>query len=505
MPRSLTGRIVLVVVLPLIAAWLAMSLALTVILASLHADATKSSLADIGQTLVVRFRNVAVDRELRTIVAEVREAVAGSGIDVHLLRADGTYADAGGAAAAALPDGSIPIAGDAVRGQTVSGVIDFTDGTPHLYAATVLRPAGAVGPRAIVLSLPDRSRAAALADLVRTLPLVLLVSAAVGLPLVLLLARSVGGPLRRLAEATADLPQGERHEPLPLEGPTEVRELTDRFNAMAEELEAARAREGALLADLRHDLRTPLTVIAGYAAALADGTAAGDQALRAARTIGDEAARLERLVDELGAVERLRRGADGLRPEPLDARDLLRGSAERFRATAASAGVELAIVEIGHGGGRGSAPGGGGGPKPSGRRGSQPASGGGQGPEVAAEPLGLVADRGAIERIMANLISNALAAAPSPGGHVWLSTTGTQEAIVLAVTDDGPGFPPGAAARAFERFFRADPARTGSGSGLGLAIVRELAAAHGGTAHAENVAPRGARVSVVLPRIPPAR
>jgi two-component system, OmpR family, sensor kinase len=104
---------------------------------------------------------------------------------------------------------------------------------------------------------------------------------------------------------------------------------------------------------------------------------------------------------------------------------------------------------------------------------------------------------------MANLISNALAAAP--GGHVWLSATGGTETVVLAVTDDGPGFPPGAAARAFERFYRADPARAGTGSGLGLAIVREFAAAHGGTAHAENVAPRGARVSVVLPRIPPAR
>jgi signal transduction histidine kinase len=494
MPRSLTGRIVLVVVLPLVAAWLAMGLALTVILASLHADATKSSLADIGQTLIVRFRNAALDQDLRAVVAEVRESVAGSGTEVQILRANGSYADVGEVPGTAAPAGPISIPPGAVRGETFSGSIPFTDGQQHFYAATVLRQTGAAGPRAIVLSRPDRSRAEAVADLVKALPLVLLMSAAVGLPLVLLLVRSVAGPLRRLTEATADLPQGDDHRPLPLDGPAEVRELTARFNAMAEELEAARNREAALLADLRHDLRTPLTVIAGFATALTDGTAAGDDAVRAARTIGDEAARLERLVDELGAVERLRRGADGLRPEPIGARELLISSAERFRAAAASAGIELAIVDNGAAGGD-----------------DRP-------PSATDEPLALVADRGALERIMANLISNALAAAPSPGGHVWLSASagpstgdgpetaaGQPPTVVFAVTDDGPGFPPGAAARAFERFFRADPARAGRGTGLGLAIVREIAAAHGGTAHAENVAPRGARVSVVLPRIPRGR
>jgi len=76
-------------------------------------------------------------------------------------------------------------------------------------------------------------------------------------------------------------------------------------------------------------------------------------------------------------------------------------------------------------------------------------------------------------------------------------------AIAFSVLDDGPGFAPGGTARAFERFYRGDPSRTGSGSGLGLSIVRELAIAHGGIAIAENLSPRGARVSVVLPVQPP--
>ena len=221
--------------------------------------------------------------------------------------------------------------------------------------------------------------------------------------------------------------------------------------------------KAALLADLRHDLRTPLTVIAGYATALEDGTASGEHALRAARAIGGEAARLERLVDELGAVERLRRGSEGLRPEALDANDLLRAAIDRFAAAAAAAGIELSIV-------------------------SDASTPDGKDPSAASAALTFVADRGAVERILANLISNALAAAPSPGGHVWLSaavagapggqagsTEAGVESLVLAVTDDGPGFPPGTAARAFERFFRADPSRhsTGIHAGLGLAIVKE--------------------------------
>jgi signal transduction histidine kinase len=73
--------------------------------------------------------------------------------------------------------------------------------------------------------------------------------------------------------------------------------------------------------------------------------------------------------------------------------------------------------------------------------------------------------------------------------------------VAIRVSDDGPGFPAGSVERAFDRFFRADPARTGPGTGLGLSIVRALARAPGGDAVAENLAPSGARVTVTLPAI----
>jgi two-component system, OmpR family, sensor kinase len=320
-----------------------------------------------------------------------------------------------------------------------------------------------------VMAVPDRSVQQALDDMLGALLIIVVVLLAVGLPSAYLLSRSVTGPMRRLAQAARDLPTQPGEKPLPVEGPTEVRVLTERFNSMAHALAATRGEETQMLANLRHDLRTPLTSIAGFAEAIADGTASGDRAAAAARTIVEEAQRLERLVGELGVVERLREGPAALRPEALDAHKMIEDAAARFQSRASAQNVSLDVAAA--------APG---------------------------EPdLAFTADRLAVERILQNLVDNALSVLPA-GGHVWLragsmTVPGRPTGVSLSVTDDGPGFPPGTTERVFERFYRADPSRTGSGSGLGLAIVRELARAHGGEAWAENVAPHGARVSVLLP------
>jgi signal transduction histidine kinase len=126
--------------------------------------------------------------------------------------------------------------------------------------------------------------------------------------------------------------------------------------------------------------------------------------------------------------------------------------------------------------------------------------------------LPFAADRLAVERILSNLVENALAAVGpavigSAARTVHLAARGARTpdgrtAVILSVSDDGPGFPPGGLEQAFDRSYRGDPSRSGPGSGLGLAIVRELARRHGGDAAAENLAPHGARVSVVLPIVP---
>jgi len=475
-PASLTGRIIAAFALLAVALWLAIGATMFVVLRGLHADATSSGLADIAQTFAVRLRGAVAAGEVRRVVNQIRGEIA-SGITIHLLAADGGVVDVG------LPDPapSVPITipSDRLVGDTLTGTAPFADGLTHDYAALVLRGPNVAGSRAILLSSVDRSGADALRDVGRSLPIVILVTILVGAPLALILSRSVARPLERLARRTSELvdPTAPAGPPLPVGGPKEVRQLTERVNAVAAELARSRTREGELLADLRHDLRTPLTVIGGYAAALGDGTATGPSAERAAAAIAEETARLERLVAQLGAIDRLRTGAEALHLEPVDAGEVLAATAARFASSARAAGIDLAVAD------------------------------GATGPNAA--PLALTADRLALDRILGNLVDNAMAATAA-GGTIRLEARRVDgvsgvggAAVAFAVVDDGPGFPPGGTDRAFERFYRGDAARSGPGSGLGLSIVRELARAHGGTAIAENLVPRGARVSVALPMQPP--
>lgn len=476
MPASLTGRIVGAFAVLAIALWLAIGATMFVVLRGLHAEARSSALADVAQTFAVRVRAAVVDRELRQVIARIRDEVAGGTVTVHLLTADGSVVDVGPSDPA--PQAPIPIPASMRIGETLTGTALFADGAVHNYAALVVRGPTAVAARAILLSTVDRSAGAALRDVGRSLPIVIVITLLVGAPLAILLSRSISRPLARLARRTSGLvdPTAPPAPPLPLDGPREIRALTSQVNVMADELDRTRAHESELLADLRHDLRTPLTVIGGYAAALADGTATGAAADRAAAAILEESARLERLVDELGAIDRLRSGSDALHPEPIDVDTVVAATVARFAASAEGLGIRLQAA-------------------PAGDRETGPDTGG----------RSLVADRLALDRMLGNLVDNALAAVTS-GGTVRVEARRVQSAagvdgpaIAFSVVDDGPGFAPGGTEKAFERFYRGDPSRSGSGSGLGLSIVRELARAHGGTALAENLSPHGARVSVILP------
>jgi signal transduction histidine kinase len=457
LPRGLRSRIFLAFAGLAAVMLLAVGATLFLVLDQLHENEIKDSLSrQIVQVVVNLARETPAQWD--ATLSDAGTSVAGDGGFILVQNPNGAIrVIAGSPSSLQMPTGTI-------------GRMRTSDGKWFIF---VEASRNATAGRTVLFALPDTSAQLAIGDLAGALLIVTLVLLIVGIPIAWLLSRSLTGPMRRLANAAAELPaaSGETR-PLPLEGPTEVKVLTERFNAMAHELASTRQEETHLLANLRHDLRTPLTSIGGFAEAIADGTASGDRAASAARTIAEEAQRLERLVGELGVVERLRQGPASLRPEALDATVLLTDAAARFETRAAGMGIAIAVA--------GAIPG-------------EPA-------------LAFTGDRLAAERILQNLIENALSVLPG-GGHVWLRAgslrmPGRPPGISLSVTDDGPGFPPGTSERVFERFYRADPSRAGGGSGLGLAIVRELARAHGGEAWAENVAPHGARVTVLLPLTP---
>jgi signal transduction histidine kinase len=475
MTRSLAVRIAIAFTALSLALLVGVGAATFVALRDLHEEATHARLADIADGVAGRARELITAGSGPRDVLAALDASIPDGVTVTFRTADGRLVNLGPGGPAAPVD----VDPASASGAITYGTARDASGRALQFAAVAVRPTAVPGTaRAIVVSVPDTTGAEALRDVTRMLPIVVLVLLLVGVPAGWLLWRSVAGPLRRLSAATAGVPS-RRPEPLPIQGPTEVRELTGHFNAMTAELERRRREEADLLQALRHDLRTPLTVIGGFAEALRDGTAAGPDADRAAEAIAEEADRLGTMLTELDLV-----GEDDapgtLRPEALDGREAVDAAVARFRAAADAAGIAL----VADGSRLGQA-------------------------HVVADPV-------ALDRILANLVENALAATPR-GGSVTVSAR-TEPAserghrgyrrservvhaasVLFAVEDDGPGFPAGTRDRVFERFFRGDPSRSGPGTGLGLAIVRDLARAQGGDAWAEDVAPHGARVVVRLP------
>jgi two-component system sensor histidine kinase BaeS len=231
---------------------------------------------------------------------------------------------------------------------------------------------------------------------------------------------------------------------------------------MAAQLEESRGGQRAFLLSISHDLRTPLTSIRGYAEALADGTlddADPDARKRAAAVISSEARRLERLVQDLLDLSRLDSREFSLHPRPCDAVTVVNDAALAFAPQAQELGLGLRVL-----------------------------------PGESA-PTRLDPDR--LGQIVANLVENALKYATS---IVEVSTVLRDEHLVVVVTDDGPGIPPGDVEKVFARLYtvRETPGRT-VGTGLGLAIVQEIAAAMGGHATADTPAAGGARITVSLP------
>jgi len=237
----------------------------------------------------------------------------------------------------------------------------------------------------------------------------------------------------RVAEASRSLAEGESPEPLPVEGSTELRQLSTAFNELSEELHRAQDAERAFLLTVSHELKTPLTAIRGHAEALADSVVSPE---RAGEVIEREAQRLERLIKDLLDLARLRRRSFDVTLRATDLGEVAHEALARHMPQAQDYGVNLVLNADG--------------------------------------PAGAIADGGRALQALSNLVENAIRCSSEGGTVAIVATPGR-----LAVVDDGPGIEPEDLDRAFERFYlweRYGVARP-VGSGLGLAIVAELATA----------------------------
>ncbi|HEY63487.1 MAG TPA: HAMP domain-containing protein [Caldilineae bacterium] len=346
-----------------------------------------------------------------------------------------------------------------------TGELRIGDDERFFYAAARTRPQLLRPPLIVVLVAPVRE-ARVLLSLGPQLLYAGGVALLLAIILAILIARSFARPLGVVAEAAEEIARGNLDLQLEIRRPAEMRRLVDSFNAMTREVKAARQAQRDFIANVSHDLKTPLTSIQGYAQALLDGTATTPEAQRqAASVIYEEATRMHRLVEQLLELARLDAGQIKMARVPVDLSGLLSSCVERQRLRSQEREITLTLN--------------------------------------VPQGLSVVGDPDRLFQVFTNLLDNALSYTPA-GGQVEVTAERVEEEdrpwIAVSVTDNGPGIPPEELPRLFERFYRVDKARRrGGGSGLGLAIVKELVEAHGGRVRAESVVGLGTRFTVLLP------
>jgi two-component system OmpR family sensor kinase len=330
----------------------------------------------------------------------------------------------------------------------------------------VLRALSETGAAAIIVARPAASLGEIVGDLMPRLLFSGLIGVAAALVLGFAFSQSVAAPLRNIARAARSVARGNYRQRVPATGPREVRDLAANFNRMTEEVQRSQQTLRDFLANISHELKTPLTSIRGFSEAILDGTIDDPEGIqRSARVISDESARVLRLVQELLDLSRIESGQVSMEQNDVDLSELFAHLADVFSLRAEEHGIRLEFA-----------------------------------PSGTARVRG---DFDRLEQVMNNLIDNALRYTP-PGGTVRVTCRDLQPGTLqVAVSDTGPGIPPEDLPHLFERFYRSRNSRESPGSrrghGLGLAIAREIVRAHGGEIWATSELGRGTTFVFTLP------
>lgn len=381
---------------------------------------------------------------------------------VGMGRGRGAMAGAGGG----LPSGQRVIVADA-QGRVVADLLGELVGQPladdDLQRGTPLSVNGVrVGMLLVVAPMGNQGPEAEFLATVRTGILAGgMLAGVLALLLGSLLAFQVTSPLRTLTGAARRVAGGDLAQRIPVRSRDEVGELTQAFNEMASALHRNEQARRNMIADIAHELRTPLAAIRGNLEGILDGVfpTTGESIA----PVYEQTLLLSRLVDDLRDLALADAGQLRLERVPLDVAEALYSVEAAVRLQAAAQGIRLEVCA------------------------------GDALPPAYADPM-------RIRQVLLNLVGNALRHTPA-GGAITLTAEATQDGLTVSVRDTGSGIDPADLPHIFDRFYRGDSsrARDSGGHGLGLTIVKRWVELHGGRVWAENLPDGGARLSFTLP------
>jgi len=300
----------------------------------------------------------------------------------------------------------------------------------------------------------------------RSLWLAGLAAALAGLIISLILRRQVTRPLLQLDAAAQRIAEGNLSERVPIETSDEFGHVAASFNEMAESLEASEQAKRRMIADIAHELRTPITVVRSALEGLRDGLI--DPSQEAFSSLHNRILLLGRLVADLHQLALADSGRLSIQAMPLDLRQTIEGIVETIGVQAEDSGLRL---------------------------------------EASLDPdlPPIAADRHRVEQVLLNLLANAIRHTPS-GGEIRIGAIASGNLVEINVCDTGSGIDPSDAAHIFDRFYRADTSRTldpnapeAGSSGLGLPIAKALVEAHGGSIWADTAPGKGTCIRFTLP------
>lgn len=288
-----------------------------------------------------------------------------------------------------------------------------------------------------------------------------LLAVAIALVLTFVLSRRVLAPIRALTQTAKQLGQGDFSQRVQFQSRGEVRELAQAFNSMASNLERDEQLRRNMVADIAHELRTPLSNVRGYLEAVRDGVIKPDA--DTIRSLYEEAILLSRLVDELQELSLAEAGKLKLVFQTADIAESINQTVAAVRAQALAKGLSVS-TDL---------------------------------PDKLP-PVNIDSQR--ISQVLRNLLDNAVAHT-AKGGTITVTARQEGNWIEVAVIDTGEGIPTEDLPNIFERFYRVDKsrARATGGSGLGLTIAKRLVEAHGGKIEVQSELGKGSRFTFTLP------